>query len=148
MEKSRVVSTFLGAGEFPVAPGTLASLVAVLIHAFGLSRMALPWRALVIVATYFLGVAAASATARALGQTDPRRIVIDEVVGQWIALFLTPAAWLPLGLGFLLFRLFDILKPFGIRRVEALPSGWGIMSDDVVAGLAALAVLQVIAAVL
>lgn len=143
MEKSRIVSTFLGAGEFPVAPGTFASLVAVGIHAFGLCRLSLPWRALVIVGTYFLGVAAASATARALGERDPRRIVIDEVVGQWIALFLSPAAWRPLLIGFFLFRLLDILKPFGIRRVEALPSGWGIMSDDVAAGLAALAVLQV-----
>jgi len=144
MEKSRIVSTFFGAGEFPFAPGTFASLAAALIHAFGLSRLPAGARAAIIAGVFFLGVAAASSTARALGQKDPRRIVIDEVVGQWIALFLAPAAWLPLLLGFLLFRLFDILKPLGIRRFEALPSGWGIMADDVVAGAVSLGILQLL----
>jgi phosphatidylglycerophosphatase A len=144
MEAARVVSTLLGAGRFPVAPGTFASLIAALLHVFLLSRLPLPWRAVAVAGVFALGVAAATATSRALGEKDPRRIVIDEVVGQWVALFLAPAGWLPVLAGFLFFRFFDILKPLGIRRLEALPSGWGIMADDAAAGLASLVLLQLL----
>lgn len=144
MEAFRVVATFFGAGRFPVAPGTFASLLAVLLHVFLLSRLPIPWRAAAVAGAFLLGVAAASATGRALGEKDPRRIVVDEVVGQWVALFLVPARWLPVLLGFFLFRFFDILKPLGIRRLEALPSGWGIMADDVAAGLASMALLELL----
>ncbi len=147
MEAARVVSTFLGAGRFPVAPGTLASLIAALLHVALLSRLSLPWRGAVVAGVFALGLAAASATSRSLGEKDPRRIVIDEVVGQWLAVFLMPARWLPILLGFLLFRFFDILKPLGIRRLEALPAGWGIMADDVAAGLISLAILELLSRV-
>jgi phosphatidylglycerophosphatase A len=144
MRVSQVFSTCLGAGFFPFAPGTFASLIAVLIHVFLLTRLSDPLRGAVIAAVFFLGVAAAGATARSLGLKDPRLIVIDEVVGQWLALFAAPPGWLPLLVGFLLFRGFDILKPFGIRRLEAWPGGWGIMADDVAAGLASLAILRLL----
>ncbi len=148
MEAARVVSTFLGAGRFPVAPGTLASLMAALLHVVLLSRLPLPGRGAVVAGVFALGVVAASATSRSMGEKDPRRIVIDEVVGQWLALFLAPARWLPVLLGFLLFRFFDILKPLGIRRLEAFPAGWGIMADDVAAGLVSLAILELLSRVL
>ena len=148
MEAFRVVSTFLGAGRFPVAPGTFASLLAALIHLFLLARLPVPWRAAAVAGAFALGVAAASTTSRAMAEKDPRRIVIDEVVGQWAALFLAPPRWLPVLLGFLLFRFFDIFKPLGIRRLEALPSGWGIMADDAAAGLASLVLLELLLALL
>jgi len=139
---AKIVSTFFGAGYFPVAPGTFASLAAVLLYRFVLAGLNGLVFAGVIVAVYFLGVAAAGAFSRLLGEPDPGRIVIDEVVGQWIALFLIPADTLSLVLAFFFFRFFDILKPFGIRDTERLPGGWGIMTDDVVAGLFALLLVR------
>jgi phosphatidylglycerophosphatase A len=144
MDISRVAATFLGAGLFPVAPGTFASLLAALVHAFLLVRLPLAGRIAVVAGTFLLGVAASSTAARSFGLRDPRPVVIDEVAGQWTALLLAPAAWIPVLLGFLLFRLFDILKPLGIRKIESLPSGWGIMADDMAAGLLSLALLQVL----
>lgn len=144
MDVSRAVATFLGAGLFPIAPGTFASLLAALLHAFLLVRLPLPGRIAVVAGVFFLGVAASSAAARSFGLRDPRPVVIDEVAGQWVALLLAPPEWIPLLAGFLLFRFFDILKPLGIRRIESLPSGWGIMADDMAAGLVSLALLQVL----
>jgi phosphatidylglycerophosphatase A len=138
----KIISTFFGAGNFPIAPGTFASLIAALLYRFLLGRMPGPAAAALIAGVYLLGVAAAGSFSRRLGERDPRRIVIDEVVGQWIALFLVPLSWLNLALGFLLFRFFDVLKPLGIRSVEKLPGGWGIMTDDVAAGLASLLLLH------
>jgi phosphatidylglycerophosphatase A len=139
---AKVVSTFFGAGYFPVAPGTFASLAAALLYRFVLGGANGFVFAGVIAAVYFLGVAAAGSFSRLLNEKDPRKIVIDEVVGQWIALFLIPPGWLNLALAFVFFRFFDILKPFGIRETERLPGGWGIMTDDVVAGLAALLLVR------
>ena len=139
---AKVVSTFFGAGYFPIAPGTFASLAAVLLYRFVLAGSNGFVFAGIIVAVYLLGVAAAGAFSRLLGERDPGKIVIDEVVGQWIALFLIPPTVLNLALAFLLFRLLDIFKPFGIRDTERLPGGWGIMTDDVVAGLAALLLVR------
>jgi phosphatidylglycerophosphatase A len=148
MNISLVAATFLGCGYVPVAPGTFASLVAALIHAAVLVRLPLAARVAVIAATFLLGVFAATAAAPSFGRKDPRPIVIDEVAGQWTALLLAPAAWPALLIGFLLFRVLDILKPLGIRRLEALPAGWGIMADDMAAGLAAMGLLQAILSLL
>jgi phosphatidylglycerophosphatase A len=71
---------------------------------------------------------------RHLGQ-DPPRVVVDEAVGFWIALFALPKSLVLVAIGFVLFRLFDIWKPFPIRKIEGFPHGWGIMADDVVAGI-------------
>jgi phosphatidylglycerophosphatase A len=136
------VSTFFGAGFFPIAPGTFASLAAVILYRLVLGRAGGFLFAALIVAVYLLGVLAAGAYSRQLGLRDPGRIVIDEVVGQWIALFLIPATWLNLALAFFLFRVLDIFKPLGIRDTERLPGGWGIMTDDVVAGLMTLLVVR------
>lgn len=73
---------------------------------------------------------------------DPSKVVIDEIVGVWIAMIGVPFSWLNLALAFGLFRLFDIQKPLGIRRMERLPGGWGVMMDDVLAGVYANVVLQ------
>ena len=130
-----ILSTFFLSGEFPVVPGTFASLVASLLYKFWLFRLSGPLFATLILGVFFIGVAAASVHARELGRVDPRPIVIDEACGQWIACFLVPPAWMPVLAAFFLFRVFDVWKPFPIRRLERLRGGWGIMADDVLAGI-------------
>jgi phosphatidylglycerophosphatase A len=82
--------------------------------------------------------------ARESGRKDPQFVVIDEVAGQWIALLGSRANWRHALIALLLFRLFDIAKPFPIRRLENLPGGWGIVFDDVAAGLYALGVASLL----
>ncbi|MGA2586603.1 MAG: phosphatidylglycerophosphatase A [Candidatus Aminicenantales bacterium] len=139
---ARIFATFFGSGFFPVAPGTFASLIAALLFKFILASWSWPLFAGLIVLIFCLGVPAATAFSKELGQKDPHEIVIDEVCGQWIAYLWSPGTWLPVLIGFFLFRIFDVLKPFPIRRLERLPGGWGIMADDVLAGLYAAFVLH------
>jgi phosphatidylglycerophosphatase A len=137
-----IVASFFGIGFFPAAPGTVASLAVLLIYRFFLWR--LPWPLLVgiFLALLVLGIRSSSVYAAQLGQEDPRRIVVDEAAGQLLVFLFVPPAWLNLGLGFLLFRFFDIVKPFPISRAERLPAGWGIMADDVAAAAAAKVILH------
>lgn len=94
---------------------------------------------------FVVGVWAAGEAEKYFGRTDPGQVVIDEVVGQMLTVLLIPhATWKWLLGGFLLFRAFDIVKPFPARQAERIPRGWGIMVDDVIAGLYGLAVLTVI----
>jgi phosphatidylglycerophosphatase A len=134
---SRVLATFFGIGLVPVLPGTAASAAATLLD-MGLFRgLSGPLYGLLVAGLFFIGVAVSGAYAAELGRRDPGRIVIDEVCGQLVALAFLPPGWLPAGVAFALFRFFDIIKPGPIRRLERLPGGWGIMADDVGAGLAA-----------
>jgi phosphatidylglycerophosphatase A len=89
-----------------------------------------------------IGIPPSTVVARESGIKDPGFVVIDEVAGQMIALIAVPLHWKYMLAGFILFRSFDIVKPFPLRRLEALPGGTGIMMDDVGAGLYALALLQ------
>jgi phosphatidylglycerophosphatase A len=92
-----------------------------------------------------LGVWAAGEAEKFFGRTDPGQVVVDEVVGQMLTFLLLPhATWIWLIGGFMLFRVFDIVKPFPARQAERIPRGWGIMLDDVLAGLYGMAVLAVI----
>lgn len=139
------IGTWFGCGYFPWGPGTAGSLAAVLIVAllghFGLGRGTL---ALLIVALLLPAVWAASRTARIVGREDPGLVVVDEVLGQWVALLAFQAwNWKILIAGFLLFRLFDIWKPFPVRRLEQLPEGTGIVADDLGAGLYAAFILYI-----
>jgi phosphatidylglycerophosphatase A len=93
-----------------------------------------------IILSIALGVPAATIAARESGRHDPGFVVIDEVAGQWIALLGSHANWRTALLALVLFRLFDITKPFPARQLERLPEGWGIVFDDVAAGLYALGV--------
>ncbi len=144
------IATAGGAGYFPIAPGTAGSLVGVAV-VVGLGQLPLP-RALAIaalaaaaLALFALGVWAAGEAEEFFGRTDPGQVVVDEVVGQMLTFLLLPhATWKWLVGGFLLFRTFDIVKPFPARQAERIPRGWGIMLDDVVAGVYGLAVLAVI----
>jgi phosphatidylglycerophosphatase A len=94
--------------------------------------------ALAALAATLIGIPAATIVAREAGREDPGFVVVDEVAGQWIALIALRPDWRHALLGLLLFRLFDIWKPWPVRRLEELPEGTGIMLDDVAAGVLAL----------
>jgi phosphatidylglycerophosphatase A len=138
-----ILATFFGSGYFPVAPGTFASFWAALAFRFLLAGLSWPVQIGLILIIFFVGVWAAESLAARLGRDDPRPVVIDEVCGQWISLLFLPTGWGFLAAGFLLFRVFDVIKPFPIRRLESLPGGWGIMADDVLAGIYAGALIHI-----
>jgi len=98
------------------------------------------WIALAIA----LGVPASTIVARESGRKDPQFVVIDEVAGVWITLLFCPPDWIHGLICLVLFRLFDITKPFPVRQLEKLPEGWGIVFDDVAAGLYALGVASLL----
>jgi phosphatidylglycerophosphatase A len=136
------LATFFGIGYLPIAPGTWASLATTLAFYFTpLSTLpSLYWLGIAVI-TYGIGVPAAAACEKHFQKKDPGRCVIDEVVGQIISFSLLPRRAGFFVAAFLLFRLFDIVKPFPIRRSESLPHGFGIMTDDVLAGIYTLGVL-------
>ena len=142
---ARLLSTWSFAGYSPVAPGTAGSLAAVAIavvlrHYAGLA----PWHFAVLAAVLFYpAVEASTVTARAANLKDPGFVVVDEVIGQWIALAgATTLNWKSYLAAFALFRLFDIWKPAPVRQLEALPEGLGINADDAMAGVYAALVLR------
>ena len=95
-----------------------------------------------LIALFFLAVWSAEAVAKAENQHDPAHVVIDEVMGVAVSLAFVPWTLYTIAAGFVLFRVFDITKPFPARRSEKLPGGWGIVMDDVVAGIYANIVLR------
>lgn len=136
----------LGSGTAPVAPGTFGSAAALLIF-WGTAMFAWGWPAylFMLLTTFLLGVWLCGRTASDIGVHDHGGIVWDEFVGLWITLFLAPAGWFWWITGFLLFRFFDVLKPWPIRWFDRrVPGGLGIMLDDVLAGLMAWIVLQLL----
>ena len=145
-----IVATFFGAGFGKPGPGTWGSVAAVLLwaaFAWGLhpTPQTLFFALLAGIAlTLVFGIPAASIVARESGRHDPQFVVIDEVAGQWIALIGSHASWRHALIALVLFRLFDITKPFPVRQLEKLPEGWGIVLDDVGAGLYALGVASLL----
>jgi len=138
------LSTALGAGYAPVAPGTWGSAVGLLLW-FVLPPSA--WtQALAIALVVAAGAWSAGVAERHFRKTDPGQVVIDEVAGMLVTLFLNPVGWLGAVGGFVLFRAADIVKPFPARRLERLPGGLGIMADDVMAGIYANLALRAILA--
>ena len=130
-----VLSTCFGAGLLPFAPGTFGTLVA-LPFALGLSRLDVSYRALCMAGLIALAVWSSDLSERLLKKKDPRQVVIDEVAGFLLIPVLLPLSWFTLACGFILFRLFDILKPFPIKRLEqAFKGGVGVVIDDLAAGL-------------
>ena len=137
------IGTFFGTGFLKPGPGTYGSCAAVLLwylaaHTLRPTHLALATAIAAIFVTA-VGIPAATIIARESCTEDPGHVVVDEVAGQLVALIALPATWQYAALALLLFRLFDILKPPPIRRLERLPEGTGIMLDDVAAGLLALA---------
>jgi len=141
------IATCGGVGYSPAAPGTAGSAVGLaLAAALGQLPLARPWLsaglAAVAAGIFLLGVWAARHAERFFGRNDPREVVIDEMAGQMIPFLAWPqASWKWRVAVFVLFRIFDVLKPFPARRAERAPAGWGIMLDDVVAGLYSSAAL-------
>ena len=130
-----------GSGLVPVASGTFGTLVGVALYWFMAPLAALPYAA-TTAGLWLAGVFICDVTARDLGSHDPGSIVWDEIVGYLVAMYLLPRHWGWMIAGFMLYRVFDIWKPFPVRTVERWPGGWGIMADDVVAGLYTLALLH------
>jgi phosphatidylglycerophosphatase A len=146
------VATFFGAGYLHPGPGTHASVITVVLW-WALAMRLAPTQHLAVLAglalvATLMGVAAAGIVARESGRKDPQQVVIDEVAGQMIALlgfpYFVPITWKYLLASLILFRAFDIVKPPPVRQLEKLPGGWGIMLDDVAAGLLALVSLQLL----
>ena len=140
MRISTIIASVLGIGYFPVASGTVVSIVAVPL-AILIARQG--GGAAVIVASllaFVIGIWACGDHVRATGRKDPSECVIDELAGQWLAcagICFAPASAAEFALAFLAFRLFDILKPWPISAAEKLPGGMGVMADDMLAGLGA-----------
>ncbi len=144
------VGTFFGIGRLKPGPGTWASLVAAAIWYVGLDAThltdgsgSLVTLAAAVVVT-LIGIPASTIVERESGRTDPGFVVIDEVAGQWVTLILTPVDIGHALVGFALFRFFDIVKPWPVRRLERLPGGQGIMLDDVAAGVCGLLVMMLL----
>ena len=144
-----VIATWFGSGLLPVMPGTWGSLAALpfaWLIAWPLGPRALLLAALLL---FFVGWWAAHEVSRASGIKDQGAIVVDEVVGQWLTLVVTPPDAIAYAAGFLLFRVFDIVKPWPARWIdEHVGGGLGIMADDVVAGFYAATFLLVLLLIL
>ncbi len=131
-------------GWFPVAPGTVGSAVGVALWwALRAAGAGVVTEMAVAAVLFVVGAWAATQTERALGITDPGPVVVDEVMGMCVTLVAAPLSWPAAATGFLLFRVFDIVKPPPARRLERLHGGWGIMADDLAAGVYAWAGLQI-----
>uniref|UniRef100_A0A7C4GCC0 Phosphatidylglycerophosphatase A n=1 Tax=candidate division WOR-3 bacterium TaxID=2052148 RepID=A0A7C4GCC0_UNCW3 len=136
-----LVGTGFFTGYFPFAPATVTSLV-VLPLAFFLSHLPL-WHLFSILVFFGIGVPVATDLERVWGH-DPGRVTIDEVVGTLVTFLLNPVSLWGLGVGFVLWRFFDIVKLPFIHRSQRLPRGWGIMIDDVLAGACANLTLRLL----
>jgi phosphatidylglycerophosphatase A len=138
----KFLASGMGTGYSPFAPGTAGSLLGLAIWWLW-SDLNIWLQLSFMVTTFFLGVWAATLTEKDWGH-DAGKIVIDEVVGMWITLWLLPKNYLLYAVGFFLFRGFDIWKPLGARSIQKLPGGWGVMMDDLLAGVYANLLLQTV----
>ena len=127
----------------PKVPGTFGTLAAIPL-AIAINYLGAVYGALTLVIFILVAVLASEFSRKLIGREDPPEIVIDEAAGFSVTLFLLPLSWFSLSLGFLLFRLFDIFKPFPIRRLEKIKGGIGIVLDDLLAGVYANLVLRLV----
>jgi phosphatidylglycerophosphatase A len=145
----KIVATACGFGFFPYGPGTMGAIFAIIVWlplfiCCSYSTWLLT-TAILTIAFTVIGAWSANISEHFWGP-DPSRVVIDEVVGMWIALLAVAdhASWWQPLLAFILFRFFDIVKPLGVRKMEQLPGGIGIMADDVLAGIYSAIILLII----
>ena len=137
---SYLIGTLFGIGYFPIAPGTVASLVAALI--FLITPLSTNLWIIFCLLFFCVGIWAANLIESDMGK-DPGIIVIDELVGQWIALLFLPKTWIITLSAFVLFRVFDIFKTFPARKIEKVKGGLGVMGDDIIAGIYANLIIQI-----
>lgn len=138
-----LIATVGGAGYAPIAPGTAGSAVGIAVYLLTHAWPPAAQVALLLVITA-VGVWASTEGARHFRNNDPGHVVVDEVAGQLLTLLLTGAGWAGAAVGFLVFRLLDIVKPWPANRLEELPEGLGIMADDLMAGLYGCALMHVL----
>lgn len=143
-----IIATFLGSGFLRPGPGTWASAETTVLWYIAASRLPAHLHAIlaiaVVVVVCAIGIPASTLVERESGRHDPGFVVIDEVAGQMLALVAVPLRWKSLLAGFILFRVFDVIKPPPVRHLERLGGGAGIVLDDIGAGLYALIVVQVL----
>lgn len=140
-DPAMLVAFGFGSGLSPKAPGTAGTLLALVLFPL-IAGLPLPWYLGLLAATVVIGTLVSDIAARRLGVHDHGGIVIDEIAGLWLALCTFPATWPWMLAGFVLFRLFDIWKPWPIRTLDRrLGGGFGIMADDLVAGVFAWLIL-------
>jgi phosphatidylglycerophosphatase A len=137
-------STVFKIGYLPIAPGTWGSLAALLIWYIIIGHISSITLIVLIAIIFALGVYTSSVIENNISKKDPSIIVIDEWVGQWIALLFLPKSILWGLAAFLLFRLFDIWKPYPIKKLDNMTGGLGIMLDDVLAGIYALVIISIL----
>ena len=139
MSLAKLIGTWFGLGYIPVAPGTWGSLGGLAVAWIFVRLTGAPPWGLAVVAALFtpIGIWAATRTAHAAGKKDPGIVVVDEVLGQWVTLaaISTSGGTLQWLMAFALFRIFDIWKPYPVRKLESLPDGTGIVMDDLGAGI-------------
>ncbi|MBL0026167.1 MAG: phosphatidylglycerophosphatase A [Saprospiraceae bacterium] len=144
----KLIATFFGLGYAPIAPGTFGALGGFIISFFmmkaGMNYYSFHGlHVFIIILTYVVGVLACDKLKAEWGD-DPSRVVIDETMGFWISILFLPLHIYVFMLGFVLFRLFDILKPLGIRKIDQLHTSHSVMLDDAVAGVYTNIVLQIV----
>ncbi len=141
----KLCATVLGIGYLPIAPGTWASLAAVLTwYLLHLQIEFSPEIQFAAIASgIFVGLWSSIRLEKLWGK-DPSQIVIDEWAGMWITCFLVAPGWKELALALIVFRILDIWKPFFIRRAEKLKGGWGVMMDDIIAGVMGNLIVRII----
>ncbi|MBI2082597.1 MAG: phosphatidylglycerophosphatase A [Deltaproteobacteria bacterium] len=136
-------ATGFGSGSLPYAPGTFGSLVGVLLYLLIKDLSYFSYLAALIAFSFFAAWVSAEA-ARQLGKKDPSEVVIDEVAGLCVTMAFVPFSWLHLIVGFALFRIFDVWKPYPCRLIQdRVSGGWGIVGDDLMAGVYANLILRI-----
>jgi phosphatidylglycerophosphatase A len=145
----KLISTSLGFGYFPYGPGTMGAIFGIILwlplYLWASAELILPITLGLIVVFTILGVWSSTIAEKFWGP-DPSRVVMDETVGQWIALLPVTCVspWWEILVAFVLFRFFDIVKPLGVRKMESLPGGYGIMADDILAGIYGAIIIVII----
>ena len=139
---SEIIGTVFYVGRFPFAPGTMGSLVALLVWYLLKPSIIDPLFLLITGGVFFIGIAVSTVLIDTWNEKDPKEIVIDEWVGMWISLYLVPHTILWGLVAFFFFRVFDILKPGPVQVMDDMDDAIGVMMDDVVAGILACLVTQ------
>jgi phosphatidylglycerophosphatase A len=138
-----LIATFFNIGKMPLAPGTWASLVTMITFYFINPYLETFWAKIIsLIIIFLIGIPAAGYAEKYFQKKDPGQCVIDEVAGQMVCLIFIPYSFSYYLAAFFIFRIFDVLKPFPIRLVEKFSHGFGIMADDIIAGLYTLVVLK------